>query len=390
MLEYKARCEVNSTYIKKNPANRLRSANYGSRIDLILCSPGLRPWIKGGDIQSKVYGSDHCPVYIDLHECAEIPGKGMLQLRDMLNPPDRQPSTAPLYPVDPPRTALEPPRFATKFFEEFSGRQTSLKSFFGSQSRPIRKPSMSASLVSLSPTPGPAESPVPEEEQSLPAMPTFTPSAPAVDESLSAPFSLARAAFDSIDTLPPKESGSPQNAQKGQNGESITSRKPGQAASAIHTTADEGFSSREDSPKASLAKQTPTNGQSKKKSAKAPPSGQTKLFSFFAQPPSKAKCESPSPTPPPPKSQSSSPASTRRPGILTPPARSKKTEEEDQIIAHAIAESDAETASKRAATNAEAAPIWSSLLAKKLPPFCAVHQKPCRDYSQRGIFASMP
>ena len=97
------------------------SANYGSRIDLVLCSPGLRPWIKGGDIQFKVFGSDHCPVYIDLHETADIPGKGTLHLRDMLNPTGRPPSTAPEYPTVPPRTVPEPPRLATKFFEEISG-----------------------------------------------------------------------------------------------------------------------------------------------------------------------------------------------------------------------------------------------------------------------------
>ena len=97
-----------------------RPSNYGSRIDYILCSPGLRPWIKGGDILAKVYGSDHCPVYLDLHDSIETP-TGTLQLRDMLNPSNRTPSTAPLYPCDPPRTAPEPPRFATKFLEEFSG-----------------------------------------------------------------------------------------------------------------------------------------------------------------------------------------------------------------------------------------------------------------------------
>ena len=58
VLEHKARRKVNTKTVRV--ATLLiprRSANYGSRIDLILCTPGLRPWIKGGDIEPKVFGS---------------------------------------------------------------------------------------------------------------------------------------------------------------------------------------------------------------------------------------------------------------------------------------------------------------------------------------------
>jgi AP endonuclease-2 len=55
--------------------------------------------------------------------------------------------------------------------------------------------------------------------------------------------------------------------------------------------------------------------------------------------------------------------------------------DEDALIAQAIAEADEEKASKRAKTNADAAPVWSNLFAKKLPPLCTVHQKPCKDFS---------
>ncbi|KAL1412735.1 Class II abasic (AP) endonuclease [Vanrija albida] len=80
-----------------------RPANYGSRIDYVLCTPGLRPWIKGGDIDASVHGSDHCPVYIDLHDSIELDGQ-TIYLRDLLNPKDRPPSTAPVYPSDIPST----------------------------------------------------------------------------------------------------------------------------------------------------------------------------------------------------------------------------------------------------------------------------------------------
>ena len=56
--------------------------------------------------------------------------------------------------------------------------------------------------------------------------------------------------------------------------------------------------------------------------------------------------------------------------------------EEEALIAQAIAEADEEKASKRAETNAQAAPIWANVFAKKLPPLCSVHQKPCKDFSE--------
>ncbi|KAJ6552810.1 Endonuclease/exonuclease/phosphatase [Mycena capillaripes] len=41
-----------------------RESNYGTRIDYILVTPGLLPWIKAADIQPEIKGSDHCPVTI--------------------------------------------------------------------------------------------------------------------------------------------------------------------------------------------------------------------------------------------------------------------------------------------------------------------------------------
>ena len=53
-----------------------RETNYGTRVDYILVTKGLLPWISYGDIQPALKGSDHCPIYIDLHdEIPSIPGK---------------------------------------------------------------------------------------------------------------------------------------------------------------------------------------------------------------------------------------------------------------------------------------------------------------------------
>jgi len=40
-----------------------RPGNFGSRIDFILCSIGIKDWFREADIQEGLMGSDHCPVY---------------------------------------------------------------------------------------------------------------------------------------------------------------------------------------------------------------------------------------------------------------------------------------------------------------------------------------
>jgi exodeoxyribonuclease-3 len=45
---------------------RARDRNVGWRIDYFFISPDLKKNLKNAFIQSKVYGSDHCPVGIEL------------------------------------------------------------------------------------------------------------------------------------------------------------------------------------------------------------------------------------------------------------------------------------------------------------------------------------
>jgi len=316
-----------------------RASNYGSRIDLILCTPGLRPWIKGGDIQASVYGSDHCPVYIDLHESIALEDGTVQQLRDQLNPPNRELSTAPNYPNDVPRIALEPPRFATKFFDEFSARQRTLKSFFGGKK-----------LVEPSPPPAPETiAPALRVEKTASSDDRPKPSLrhPSPDDSLSSPFAIAQAAFEAIEAGPSQPR--------------TTTKSP---SLPIDMTADD------------ISHVTPTRTKPKSKQIK-PVNSQTRISAFFAQPPSSTK-----------RKQSATPE--RLPRAASPSASpvdviSTSTSEDDALIAQAIAEADEEKASKRAKANAEAAPVWSNLFAKKLPPFCIVHQKPCKDFSESSI-----
>ncbi|PFH47647.1 hypothetical protein AMATHDRAFT_151641 [Amanita thiersii Skay4041] len=96
-----------------------RESNYGTRIDYILITKGLVPWIKAADIQQDVKGSDHCPVYIDLHDEIQNADGSITRLRDMLGMPLKDSNPA------------DPPRLAAKFWDEYSGKQMQLDKFFG-------------------------------------------------------------------------------------------------------------------------------------------------------------------------------------------------------------------------------------------------------------------
>ncbi|OTA62844.1 DNase I-like protein [Hypoxylon sp. EC38] len=68
--------------MKKNS----RPANFGSRIDYVLCSDDMKDWFCDSNIQEGLMGSDHCPVYATLKDIVIIDGKEV-HIRDILNPP---------------------------------------------------------------------------------------------------------------------------------------------------------------------------------------------------------------------------------------------------------------------------------------------------------------
>nr|XP_037281212.1 DNA-(apurinic or apyrimidinic site) endonuclease 2-like [Rhipicephalus microplus] len=74
-----------------------RQTNYGTRIDYILCSSGLLPFVSSSEILPEVLGSDHCPVK----------------------------ATFACTPVASPQC----PSYSTRHWPEFSGRQQSIAGF---------------------------------------------------------------------------------------------------------------------------------------------------------------------------------------------------------------------------------------------------------------------
>ncbi|KAK7212516.1 hypothetical protein V2G26_019694 [Clonostachys chloroleuca] len=63
-----------------------RPANFGSRIDYVLCTNGVKEWAEYADIQEGLMGSDHCPVYFRMSFDRTINGEREF-VHDIMNPP---------------------------------------------------------------------------------------------------------------------------------------------------------------------------------------------------------------------------------------------------------------------------------------------------------------
>ena len=137
-----------------------RETNYGTRIDYVLVTKGLLPWISGGDIQASLKGSDHCPIYVDLHDEITLESGETIALRDAMK------QAADL---------KDPPRIAAKYWDEFSGKQTVLSAFF-SKGAVAKK----NGNTPTSDTPTPTSTPAPTQILTTPA-PTTASSSPEID-----------------------------------------------------------------------------------------------------------------------------------------------------------------------------------------------------------------
>ncbi|TLD22079.1 hypothetical protein PspLS_08105 [Pyricularia sp. CBS 133598] len=63
-----------------------RPGNFGSRIDYVLCSAGMKDWFIDANIQEGLLGSDHCPVYATLSDNVKTADGKDVPLVDMMNP----------------------------------------------------------------------------------------------------------------------------------------------------------------------------------------------------------------------------------------------------------------------------------------------------------------
>lgn len=64
-----------------------RPGNFGSRIDYILCTDGIKDWLEDSNIQEGLMGSDHCPVYVTFADTVKKDGIDV-HITDVMNPAD--------------------------------------------------------------------------------------------------------------------------------------------------------------------------------------------------------------------------------------------------------------------------------------------------------------
>lgn len=64
-----------------------RPGNFGSRIDYILCTDGIKDWVEDSNIQEGLMGSDHCPVYVTFADTVNKDGSNV-HITDVMNPAD--------------------------------------------------------------------------------------------------------------------------------------------------------------------------------------------------------------------------------------------------------------------------------------------------------------
>ncbi|TPX69223.1 hypothetical protein SpCBS45565_g02553 [Spizellomyces sp. 'palustris'] len=97
-----------------------RPVNYGTRIDYVLATEGLIPWMADAAVEAEIMGSDHCPVAVTFHDTNPVNGDC---LKKVMAPPDWKPGDK-----------RDPPRLCAKFWDEFAGKQQKLSSFFNKKS----------------------------------------------------------------------------------------------------------------------------------------------------------------------------------------------------------------------------------------------------------------
>ncbi|KAK3396115.1 Endonuclease/exonuclease/phosphatase [Sordaria brevicollis] len=62
-----------------------RPGNFGSRIDYVLCSSGIKDWFIDANIQEGLLGSDHCPVYATIGDTVSKDGS-RVPITEIMNP----------------------------------------------------------------------------------------------------------------------------------------------------------------------------------------------------------------------------------------------------------------------------------------------------------------
>jgi AP endonuclease 2 len=300
------------------------------------------PWINAADIQPSIKGSDHCPVFVDLHDEITTDAGQKHVLRELMH-------------MGADSAKREPPRLAVKYWPEFQGKQMLMSNFFtkrGAEAPPPQAPTAPPNgispLATAFDTLNTQAQPVSVEEHSAPKAPQLSSSSqPDIEPSS-------------------QSSMSPPSTQ--------TSLKLSQESS-------------HESLKRSRTGTSTTAGGSKPKKLKA---GQLKLSSFFTKP---TTTTTTIPTAPANASAPSGRAGSLSSEIIDLCEDSEEMEMPLPTITSEIrlpADKDSsstthsqsrEKKNENGKTGKAASSSWSALfMPKPPPPLCTVHQEPSKEF----------
>ena len=306
------------THFKSSPLKRSLSLDSPKEPEIIITRLDIQPSIKG---------SDHCPIYVDLHEEIEVDGQ-KLNLREQMFGSDPQ---------------KQPPRIATRYWDEYSGKQTMLSSFFGkkgAQPPATQKSDATAktpSILTLDLDPEIEEVPPPSSSQ-----------------------------VTRVSSPPPESDSQPTRPLK---------RKESPSYSVSQTYRSSSF--------------TATKPTKKQKVVTKP--GQAKLSSFFAAPPNKPENKS---KPPQPPSEiidldlgDPSLTPTQQSSALSQSDDAEQLENDYQL-ARSLASSSQTTqtslsnqsgSSSQSKSSKSTTASWSMIMAPLVAPLCTVHMEPTKE-----------
>ncbi|KAI0521105.1 DNA lyase [Xylaria bambusicola] len=191
-----------------------RPANFGSRIDYVLCSDDMKSWFIDSNIQEGLMGSDHCPVYAVLNDKVRINDEEVF-IKDTMNPPGifkngnrlREWSTKDMLPL------------SAKLIPEFDRRQSIKDMFFKKPAAPKATPSLSQepSLSQVSDVPEKLVTPTPTNTVDSEVLSAVSPARSPVKPPSS---SLKRTPSASVSNKPQKKARAGLNKEPSSKGQS--------------------------------------------------------------------------------------------------------------------------------------------------------------------------
>lgn len=314
-----------------------------------------------------VKGSDHCPIFIDLHDEITTPAGQKLFLREVMPKSGAQ---------------IEPPRLAARRWDEFSGKQTLLSSFFAKGGKITAAPTSEDAQPPGSPSPYSSQAPGILSIETAPQFPDAVPPdlAHAQDPDLIHTSNSLPFLTTTTGSGPTPQSLAPTPSPSDSDGDP---EKKSVAPLKRRST---------DPPIAVASK--PSKKQKKDK-GKCPGSdagsgsGQHTLAAFFT--PSLSQSQPPSQLPPQfSKSQPQAPSEWNTPG--DPPLLSSdgdqatdRLETDYQLALRLASSQEAEplplTSSTASGSSANSKAAWSQLMAPIQPPKCTIHGEPAKEYT---------